>query len=171
MSVTNNFPVILDGGPVTADEWFNPVGEAVTALQTAVAGIVPALTDFSTSFTLTAPTTSPTKGNSTYVAKYAAIGKLLYYSIKITIGSTFSAGSGDYSLLVPFNMDTTITQIVPAIVTDSGTAFRVCQARPIDATHLQVFRNDQAAAIGSAGPGTAWATGDVIEVAGMLWLA
>lgn len=31
----NNFPVVLDGSPVGATIWFNPVAEAVTALQAA----------------------------------------------------------------------------------------------------------------------------------------
>lgn len=32
----NNFPVVLDGGPVGATTWFNPVAEAVTASTTAL---------------------------------------------------------------------------------------------------------------------------------------
>lgn len=130
-----------------------------------------ALTDYSSTFTVTAATTSPTKGNSTYTVKYMTVGKMLWYSAKIVIGSTWSAGSGDYYLLVPAALDITIGQVVPAVVTDAGTGFRVCQAKPFDSTHLMVLRPDQASAIGSAGPGTAWGNGDTIEVVGWLRLA
>lgn len=37
MSVAaNDFPVVVDGQPVTAEDWFNPVAERATALKTAV---------------------------------------------------------------------------------------------------------------------------------------
>lgn len=35
----NNFPTIINGGPVDADQWFNPMAQAVTALQNQQASV------------------------------------------------------------------------------------------------------------------------------------
>lgn len=58
-------------------------------------------TDYSASFTLTASTTNPTKGNSSYEARYVKVGKLVVFQFFITIGSSFSAGSGVYQFSLP----------------------------------------------------------------------
>ncbi len=130
-----------------------------------------ALTDYSTSFTITAATTNPTKGNSTYVAKYLAIGKMMWYSVKITIGSTFSAGSGVYSFLSPQTLDTNIGQTGAAKVLDAGTKAYIAMVEPIDSTHFAITQDAATTALTNAGPGTAWATGDIISFSGWWRLA
>lgn len=56
-----------------------------------------------TSYTpvLTASTTNPTIGNSVWDAAYCKIGKTVHVRIKLTLGSTFSAGSGAYIFSLP----------------------------------------------------------------------
>jgi hypothetical protein len=59
-------------------------------------------TDYSSSFALTGQTTSPTKGNSTYSARYRRTGlHSIEYTGRLQIGSTFVAGSGALQLSVP----------------------------------------------------------------------
>lgn len=126
----------------------------------------PDWTDYSASFTLTAATTNPTKGNSVYSARYRrpANCDLIHYEGKITIGSTFVVGSGVYRFSLPVNA-TTLAQantVGQGYIFDSGTANRQVTVRADAATYLQMYLHDALAAIGNAGSGTAWAAGDII---------
>lgn len=130
------------------------------------AEIDPAWTDFSSAFTLTAPTTNPTKGNSTYSAQYrrGPSHKLVHYEGKITIGSTFVAGSGIYRFALPVNADTTAiaNAVGSGYIFDAGTANRQATIRIDAATYLTMYLHDSLSAITNAGSGTAWATGDIL---------
>lgn len=126
-----------------------------------------AMTDYSASLTLTAATTNPTKGNSTYAAKYTQIGKLVYYTARIAIGSTFAAGSGSYRLSLPVTAASASASqdLGSVLVTDSGTAALVGTCLLQSTTTLEVWiANITGGALSSTGPGTAWANGDVIQV-------
>lgn len=59
--------------------------------------------DYSSTFELTSGTTPPTKGNSTYTAQYTRQGRLVEVYLRITIGSTFSAGDGTFLFSLPFS--------------------------------------------------------------------
>lgn len=95
--------------------------------------------DYSASFTLTASTSNPTKGNSVYVAKYGRTGRVITVTVDITIGSTFSAGSGTYRFLLPFTaanrygvgsgyiLDSGSTPRTGITVIASGTTFDHCE--------------------------------------------
>lgn len=48
-----------------------------------------------------ATTTSPTLGNGTIAGRFLQIGKTVHFSIKITIGSTTTLGSGNYQFGLP----------------------------------------------------------------------
>lgn len=124
-------------------------------------------TDFSASLAITSQSsTDPTKGNSTYRAKYQAVGKIVNYAFQITIGSTFTAGSGAYRFNLP---------VVPStgLGPNTGSAWvnDVSTARYVGICHLYSqfgfveiwIANNTSTPIGSAGPGAAWATGDIIE--------
>src|SRR4051794_40573023 len=45
---------------------------------------------------------NPTLGNSTITGSYLLVGSTVHFRVRITIGSTFSAGSGTYSISLPF---------------------------------------------------------------------
>ena len=81
-------------------------------------------TDYSSSFALTGQTTSPTKGNSTYGARYrrTSLHSILYTG-RLQLGSTFSAGTGLVFLSVP-------------VTAADAAGFGACGAwYAIDATH------------------------------------
>jgi len=129
-----------------------------------IAGRAAAWTDFSASLTITAGGGNPTKGNSVYTARYKQNGKDVLYNFKISIGSTFSAGSGTYNFLVPVAAETNRLAVGKVFVNDSGTALLtgICTFDS-DTTHVVVFlANITGAALSATGPGTAWATGDTI---------
>lgn len=56
-----------------------------------------------TSFTpvWTAATTNPVLGNGTITGRYIQIGKIVFYSIIVTAGSTTTFGTGTYALSLP----------------------------------------------------------------------
>jgi hypothetical protein len=121
-----------------------------------------AWTDYSSTFTVTASSVNPTKGNSTYVAKYKQNGKDVLYNFKVTIGSTFVAGTGSYSFLVPVACESSRVAVGKVFVNDSGTALITGACTfDADATHVVVFLSS-GTTIGAAGPGTAWAVNDTI---------
>lgn len=49
----------------------------------------------------TASTTNPTLGNGTLVGRYKQIGKTVHFTLKLTVGSTTTVGSGLYSWSLP----------------------------------------------------------------------
>jgi hypothetical protein len=128
--------------------------------------------DYSASFTLTASVTPPTKGDSTYLAEYLQDhAGLIHVRIKILIGSTFVAGSGNYRFLLPVAASTNAitTYGGSMFVNDSGTAYRNGQPSPVDGTSTYFLCTYMSAAsaasiLGSAGTGTAWANGDSIII-------
>jgi len=63
----------------------------------------------STSYTpvWTSSGTAPSLGNGTLTGKYSRVGDLVYFSMKLTFGSTTTAGTGDYSFSLPFTMTNT----------------------------------------------------------------
>lgn len=126
----------------------------------------PGWTDYSGTFALTAVTTNPTKGNSTYLARYRRPTDcdLIDVEVSVTIGSTFSAGSGVYRFSVPFNASAGSISCATGIsyIFDNGTANRIGVVRFEAAGYVNIYRNDQTTALTHAGPGTAWATGDIV---------
>ena len=65
----------------------------------------PAWTDFSASASWMASNTNPTLGNGTMTAKYCRIGRLVYYSVRMLLGSTTNAGDGVYSFSLPISAE------------------------------------------------------------------
>lgn len=121
-----------------------------------------AWTDYSSSLSITASPTPPTKGNSTYTAHYKQIGKVVHYAGSITIGSTFSAGSGTYSFSLPVTAEASALGTGPVWINDSGTAILLGMLLLSSTTAFQIYL-PSGAGLGSAGPGTAWATNDGIR--------
>lgn len=126
--------------------------------------ILAAWTDYSASLTIGSTGTPPTKGNSTYYSHYIKVGKTLTLTAKITIGSTFVAGTGTYTFSLPQAAVTTESHVGACLLLDNGTALysATCIVSPSSASNLVIYKNAASAGLDSAGPGTAWATGDYI---------
>lgn len=124
-------------------------------------------------FALTAVTTAPTQGNSTYVARYrrpsggsSGGSDLCVVEIYILIGSTFSAGSGVYRFGLPFNAsaNSILAGSGNSYIFDNGTANRQAVTRCEAAGYINAYLNGSSSGITNAGSGTAWATGDIIAI-------
>jgi hypothetical protein len=116
---------------------------------------------------VTTTTTSPTKGNSTWSAEYRRPpnSNLVMARFRYDIGSTFSAGSGLYRFLLPIAMSASALSrdLGIGLVNDQGTAYRTLIAVPTDTTHLYLVRPDNGSPLDNNGPGTAWASTDIIR--------
>lgn len=142
-----------------------PDGAELEAVVDQIADLTAAgWTDYSASMTITGATTSPTLGNSTLQAFYrSAPGTdVVDFVFKLTIGSTFSAGSGIYTFSTPVSMLSPQIFCGTATYFDGGTAFRTANLIAVSATGLLTYQDGSGAALGSGGPGTAWATGDYV---------
>ena len=71
--------------------------------------------------TLTGSTTNPTIGNSVFDAAYTQFGKTVHVRIKLTLGSTFSAGSGAYSFSLPVTSKSGTDGAISGIYIDTST--------------------------------------------------
>jgi len=143
-------------------------GEKITTwpqgVDSAVNPLLAAWTNYSSSLVLTATTTNPTKGPSTYLAHYIQMGKVVHYYFSITIAGGFSSGSGSYRFSLPVTANASLIGLGPAWVNDSGTALRVGTTNLIDTTHAEIYlSNITAGPLGDGGPGTVWAVGDIIK--------
>jgi hypothetical protein len=127
--------------------------------------VSPDWVDYSATFTLTATTTNPTKGNSLYVARYLypSNGSAIDVEVRIDIGSTFAAGSGVYRFLLPFNANTNDIWIGSGYILDTGTANRQVAVRRETTNQVALYLNGALSGLTDAGSGTAWATGDIMQ--------
>lgn len=155
-SFNSTIPTFLAGELPDADK-FTTVSDALTVATGA-------WTDYAASLTITGSTTSPTKGNSTYVARYNRLGKTVYYAFNITIGSSWSAGSGTYSFSLPVTAQASFLGIGTCKLLDGGVGHYTASAYLLGTTTLGIIKNGDANLLGSGGPGSAWATGDGILV-------
>lgn len=144
-----------------------PRGDEWEDLLDQVAGLTgTGWVDWSGTFSLSAVTTPPTKGNSTYTARYRRPSEsdAVDFEFYILIGSTFSAGNGVYRFPVPFNASASamLCATGTGFILDNGTANRTGILRFEAAGYFNWYLNASANAITQAGSGTAWATGDII---------
>lgn len=121
-------------------------------------------TDFSASALVSAPG-GYAKGLTSYSARYQRNGKVTNYGFTISIntGGGFAPGAGPWSFLLPVTAQG-LNGVGSVWVNDSGTALRVGSLILASTTTAQAYLyNVPGNALDSNGPGTAWATGDVIR--------
>lgn len=96
-----------------------------TQLNTNVRDNFKAIGDAWTAYTPTwsAATTNPVIGNGTIVGRYMQAGKYTTFRVVITMGSTTTYGTGQYSVSLPFAAHGTGLQIVDALYFEGGTRF------------------------------------------------
>lgn len=102
----------------------------------------------------TASTTDPTIGNGTIVGRYSRRGKVVEVSIRITMGSTTTFGSGNYFFSLPTTPSTALPQFGSAQILDSGTNFISAVSRTaVDGTaRVQIYVDAGANAITGTAP-------------------
>ncbi|WP_183092899.1 hypothetical protein [Nocardioides stalactiti] len=121
-----------------------------------------ALGDAWTSYTPT--TTNITLGNGTLSAAYVSVGKMTFFRIKFTLGST-SAITGAPTFTLPATATATRTINAQLLMYDtSANTFKGGWAFN-NTTTTVVLRDDASAVLSSTAPFT-WATGDEIVITG-----
>lgn len=110
--------------------------------------------------------TLPTLGNGTIEGNYAQAGKLVHFSIILTLGSTSTVGTGVYTLTLP---------VLPALPANTAVgSAHFFDASPAGYYQHVAYLTPTASVIALAGSGTRWnvttpvapAVGDVISVNG-----
>lgn len=137
----------------------------LVTISTLLTAITDEETDYSSSFSIGATTTPPTKGASVYVARYKRIGKDVVYKFSVTIGAGWSSGSGAYIFPLPVTARAINQDPGVARVLDATTNYRLGFVEAISTTTCRIVLDSGTDFLGSAGPGTAWATNDVIVAA------
>ena len=110
--------------------------------------------------------TNPTMGNSTVVGATHQIGKTILWRLRITLGSTFAAGSGTYLVELPFSINGILSNEDPVgygQVLAGGTR-RAIQVYFYYGTTGFMVRTSSEENLTSSGPGVAWAAGQVISL-------
>ena len=150
-------------------------GELLTAtllnveLRDALTNLQAAWTALTPSPALTSSGTNPTMGNSTVVGATHQIGKTILWRLRITLGSTFAAGSGTYLVELPFSINGILSNEDPVgygQVLAGGTR-RAIQVYFYYGTTGFMVRTSSEANLTSSGPGVAWAAGQVISLTGV----
>lgn len=151
-------------------------GELLTAtllnveLRDALTNLQAAWTAWTPSPALTVVSgTNPTMGNSTVVGATHQIGKTILWRLRITLGSTFAAGSGTYALAMPFGIGGILSNEDPIGYGQvlAGGARRAIQVYALTANTAFMVRTSTEADLTSSGPGVAWAAGQVISLTGV----
>lgn len=151
-------------------------GELLTAtllnveLRDALTNLQAAWTAWTPSPALTVVSgTNPTMGNSTVVGATHQIGKTILWRLRITLGSTFAAGSGTYALAMPFGIGGILSNEDPIGYGQvlAGGARRAIQVYALTVNTAFMVRTSTEADLTSSGPGVAWAAGQVISLTGV----
>jgi hypothetical protein len=91
---TGTIPTIASGDTTT-------VPTNLATYRDALKAATEAWTSFGSGSSWTATTTNPTLGNGTWVGHYRQLDKTVDFWIRITVGSTTTAGSGIYQVTLP----------------------------------------------------------------------
>jgi hypothetical protein len=68
----------------------------------------------------TASTTNPVIGNGTITGRYKAIGKTVFVSVKINMGTTTTYGTGQWRVSLPVDAFSASSAILPTVFLDNG---------------------------------------------------
>jgi len=127
--------------------------------------------------TWTAISTNPSLGNGTLTGHYIQLGKIVFFRIKLTFGSTTTAGNGSWSLTLPTNhAHPDYSPIGDIVLLDSsevafsiGTAMTTISALGGGAdkfvSYYQTASGTNASSVGSSNP-FAWANNDTYSITG-----
>lgn len=107
--------------------------------------------------------TQPAKGNGSFNGVYTKIGQKVLVSITITMGSTTTFGTGNYTFSLPFTSTGTHAFIGSIFIVDSGTGFYIAVSRITGSTATISGFTSAGAQIGATTPHT-WAVNDELNI-------
>ena len=120
--------------------------------------------------------TPPTLGNATLTGRYKQLDANTYaIRVNFVFGSTSSAGTGAWSFSLPAGLTSIAKkQVIAGHILDSGTRHFLANG-VIDAsdTKVSLIVNSESAGAGQSGAGApmTWATGDEINLSGIIEVA
>lgn len=129
------------------------VRDPLTGLQAAWTAYTP---------TWTAATSNPTLGNGSLVGFWLQVGKLTFFRLKLTIGSTTNLGSGAYSWSLPATAAASFAGIGAFITKSGASTFSACGAMT-DGTGANMQAVSASGRVSGTVP-SAWATGDTLAI-------
>lgn len=155
--------VFVDGELVNEAKLYTRVFSPINTIYATVSGlgVYNAYTPL-----LTATTTNPTLNNSTLTGAYWQIGKAVFWKLKLTIGSTFSVGSGIYLFSLPATATETDVMCGSGYIVN-GSLRKPVTASTNSTTVLRITRASNETAVDNTGPGAAWATGNIVTLTGV----
>ncbi|NWB97847.1 hypothetical protein HX882_18285 [Pseudomonas gingeri] len=109
--------------------------------------------------------TQPTIGNGLLVAKYDRVGKEITYRVTLQLGSTSTAGTGNYIFTLPFVHDSpanVLGEVGAAYLSIPGAGYYVCVARVIPGTNTVGIYATSGNPVGAGVP-AAFVSGTVLE--------
>lgn len=145
-------------------------GEFVTAamlnteIRDALSGAQSAWTAYTP--TWSAPTTPPALGNGILTGAYCQIGKSIWWRLALTMGSTTTYGSGNYTFTLPFTPATVLQGQPMGTATIVNGAVKPGSANFNAGSAVYVIRASTEALINQAGAGAAWAAGHTVQLLG-----
>lgn len=104
--MATTIPTVNNGDEIT-DDWGNLVGERVTYHDATLESILADWVSYTPDWLAT--TTNPVIGNGVKAGRYKQIGKLVWFRINITLGSTTTVGSGTYTFTPPVGISQELT--------------------------------------------------------------
>lgn len=112
-------------------------------------------------------TTNPVIGNGTLAGNYMQAGKLVHFRIRVVMGTTTTYGSGAWTFGLPvaavIGTDSAIDCSV--FLRDISVGTRALRTAYMNTTTL-IAPCDSAGALVNSGAPWAWATGDIVSIAG-----
>lgn len=109
---------------------------------------------------------NPAIGNGTITGNYIQIGKLVFFTVNITMGSTTTFGGGTYAFSLPTTAAASAGVIGTVKLANVGTASFLANAFLTATTTFAIsFDNDTGAGITPTAPFT-WAASDFIQIEG-----
>jgi hypothetical protein len=152
----NDFPVVIDGAPVTAEAWFNPVAETLTSHSRFLSPQWVPYTPVWGSLGA-----APVLGTGLLSGRYRHIGNgLVTVEVKFTYGSTSTSGTNAWTWTLPPGLAASadsIDGVGTGWLLDLGVIERVGNARVYSST-LLVMTSDNGA-VNASTPFT-WNAGD-----------
>jgi hypothetical protein len=112
-------------------------------------------------------TANPSIGNGTLAAKYAKVGKLVFFEISLTWGTTTDPGTGFWTFTLPSTSAVSTGACFPGRVFDSGTGWSTIVGRQLSSTTFAMNYENPASTIGvGAGVPITWAQNDTLVING-----
>lgn len=143
------------------------VSTALATYRDAIKAASEAWTTYGTGASWTASTTNPVLNNGTWVGRYAQVNKLVDFSVRITMGSTTTFGSGFYRVALPVAVNSNFPTHFNCFYTDTSTGNLYVGTTSLISSTVVTLASIAAtvAAVSPTAPFT-WANTDILEVWG-----